>query len=869
MKRLLLLFLLCFEWLAIQKLIAKNQAADKLFFIENKGQWHNDVFYLCRLKGLDIWITKYGVNYTFYKVEQDKTFGHSYFTKKHRDEVDVSHIIGHRVIFELLNSNSNPVKQGLQQQQGYYNYFIGNDEKKHATYVGLYKEVRIQNIYEGIDIRYYFDKGSLRYDFIVHPYADPSQIAFKLYGQDKVYQKGANKLAFTTIFGEVEMAELKTYQQYKTVPSKFVKQNEIWQIDIAKYNPSETLIIDPIVYSTYIGGTDNDHSNDMFVDPSECVYVTGNSTSINYDITPGVFQTTNAGGFDVFVTKLNNTGTSLIFSTFIGGTNDDFSDGIFVDGIGSIYIAGRTLSSNYDVTSGAYQTTLSGTSDIFVTKLNATGTALIYSTFIGGSADERANGIFVNSAGELYLTGWTSSTNYDITPGAYQNTNAGGRDVVVTKLNSAGNTLIYSTYIGGSNWEEGEDISVDASGTAYITGYTYSTNYDVTALSYQNTHGGGTGDAFVSRLNATGTTLLQSTYLGGSGWDEANDLTLKGTGVYITGFTESSNFDITPGVYQTTNGGNRDVFVTQMNLLLSSLVYSTYLGGNNNEEAISIYVDAHGAAYVTGWTASHNYDVTWNAYQNTNGGNDDVFISMLSPDGVHLQYSTYLGGSNDDTGFDVFVDAAFNAYVTGRTNSTNYDITSGAYQTTLGGLNDVFVTKIGLTPLPISGISLHAAYISTEHSISLTWNSTTSNINVYQIEKLSNQQWQQIAVIPAADTNPIYTYLDKDLSSSQISYRVHAKDKDGNSYYSNIQTVLVPNFTQEFYVYPNPTSDYIYLENKSNFTQEYALLNSEGKTVRILTVLQGTNYIQLNDLPPGTYILRENKTGKSQKLIIE
>ncbi|MCS7075183.1 MAG: T9SS type A sorting domain-containing protein [Bacteroidia bacterium] len=814
--------------------------------------------------GLDAWITKYGVNYTFYKVEQS-SFSKSIRSMKHENLQ--SHIIGHRVLFELENANSNPDRQGTKVQETYYNYFIGNDEKKYATHVSLYKEVIVKNVYPGIDILYYFEKGCLRYDFIVHPHADPNQIRFKLRGQDKTYLKGENQLIFTTIFGEVQMAELKTYQADKVVRSKFVEYNNSWCISLGEYNHNQTLIIDPIIYSTYIGGTSNDHCNDIFVDAAECVYVTGNSESINYDITPGVFQITNAGGFDVFITKLNNTGSSIIFSTFVGGSNDDFSDGIFVDGTGNIYIAGRTLSSNYDVTTGAYQTTLSGVSDVFVTKLNATGTALIYSTLVGGTADERANGIFVNTAGEVYFTGWTSSTNYDVTSGAYQSINAGGRDVVVTKLNASGSALLYSTYIGGSNWEEGEDITVDASGTAYITGYTYSTNYDVTTGAFQSTHGGGTGDIFVSRLNATGTTLLQSTYLGGSGWDEANDLTLKNTGIYITGFTESSNFDITPGVYQSTHGGNKDVFVTKMNLTLSGLIYSTYIGGTNDEEAISIFVDDNGAAYATGWTASTNYDVTWNAYQTTNGGNNDVFISMLSPDGVHLQYSTYLGGSNNDTGFDTFVDANFNAYITGRTNSTNYDVTSGAYQVNLAGNNDVFVTKIGLTPLPIQAISLEASYISEEKNINLTWVSTIPNVKMYQVEKWDNTQWQPITSIAVTDD---YSYIDKSISyNTVIHYRVRATDNDGNSYYSNVKTVQVPPITQEFEVYPNPAKDHIYLRNYSEHLQNYLILNSEGKVVQELYAVQGTNRVALHNLSPGLYIIHEINTGCLRKLIIE
>ncbi len=299
-----------------------EKAKSNLVFIENKGQWHSDVLYLCRMGGLDAWITKYGVNYTFYKLKEADPANKNDRTLPDKFDHKNYNIIGHRVLMKLQNYNPNPAREGKQKQEGYYNYFIGNDPSKHASYVGLYKEVVVKDVYEGIDLRYYFDKGGLRYDYVVHPGADPSQIAFTLEGSDRTYVNEKGNLVFTTRFREVEMAELKAYQEgdKKEIKSRFVKRGDKWGIALASYDKTQALIIDPLVYSTYIGGSSDDVGYGIAVDGSGNAYVTGYTYSTDYDVTPGAFQTTKAGGDDVFVTKVNPSGSGLVYSTYIGGS---------------------------------------------------------------------------------------------------------------------------------------------------------------------------------------------------------------------------------------------------------------------------------------------------------------------------------------------------------------------------------------------------------------------------------------------------------------------------------------------------------------------------------------------------------------------
>jgi hypothetical protein len=521
------------------------------------------------------------VNYTFFKLEEKPSAEArepSLREKFGRGEVE---LIGHRVLMRLRGCAAHPQREGRELLAGYYNYLIGNDPTRHATYVRRYQEAWVKGVYAGIDMRYYLEGGRLRYDWVVEPGGDPSQIVFGLEGSEKTYIDSEGRLVFTTRFGEVKLAELRVYQGDREIAGRFVERPGGWGIEVGSYDPTQPLVIDPLVYSTYIGGSGNDRGYAIAVGGSGQAYVTGVTYSTDYDVTPGAFQTTNGGGQDVFVTKLNAAGTALVYSTYIGGSSDDVGYGIAVDGSGNAYVTGRTFSTDYDVTPGAFQTTNGGGRDVFVTKLNATGTALVYSTYIGGSGDEVGFGIAVDGSGNAYVTGWTTSTNYDVTPGAFQTTNGGGADVFVTELNAAGTALVYSTYIGGSSDDVGYGIAVDGSGNAYVTGRTYSTNYDVTPGAFQTTYGG-VWDVFVTKLNATGTALVYSTYIGGSGQDYGYAIAVDGSGyAYVTGVTNSTNYDVTPGAFQTTNGGGADVFVTKV--CHPTTITLTSAPGTNNQ----------------------------------------------------------------------------------------------------------------------------------------------------------------------------------------------------------------------------------------------------------------------------------------------
>ena len=453
---------------------------------------------------------------------------------------------------------------------------------------------------------------------------------------------------------------------------------------IAKLNPDGT----ELLYSTYVGGTDGgDYATGIAVDGAGDAYITGATEPEGvFPVTPGAFQTVTGGYEDAFVTKLNPTGTALIYSTYLGGSLPDYGYAIAVNGSGNAYVTGYTDSLNFPVTSGAYQTVNNAPSgdsiNAFVTELNDTGTALVYSTYLGGNGGfggargDYGAAIALDKSGDAYVAGWTYSTNFPVTEGAFQAVNNAasgeGRNAFVTALNPTGSALLYSTYLGGSNNDNGYGIAVDSSGDAYVTGSTLSDNFPVTQGAFQTTRSpSAIGYPFVTKLNSTGSALVYSTFVGDS------DTTL--------GAVDSGN---------------------------------------------AIAVDQFGDAFVTGTEVSTGFPVTSDALQATDPGGSNAFVLQLNPSGSALLYSTYFGGSQTDYGKAIAIDATGDVYIAGQTLSSDLPITGGAFQpndngSTNGDPNG-FVAKLGIGPAPASLISpTPGSTLSGTSSTTFTWTAGT------------------------------------------------------------------------------------------------------------------------------------------------
>jgi hypothetical protein len=648
---------------------------------------------------------------------------------------EIKHRVHGPVRMKLVGANVAAVVEGLQPLPGKSNYFIGNDPAKWRTAIPTYAKVRYKDLYPGVDLVYYGNQQQLEYDFIVAPGADPRAIRLAISGAKKLDAGAGGDLVLHTAEEEVRLRKPVVYQQVNGVRKEiagrylFRGKRQI-SFEVAAYDAGEPLIIDPVLsYSTYLGGSSSDVGHAIAVDASGNAYVTGSTSSANFP-TKNPLQPALGGSSDAFVAKLDSTGSALIYSTYLGGSGDDFAEAIAVDASGNAYVTGSTTSSNFP-TKNPFQAALGGPFAIsaFLTKLDPTGSALVYSTYMGGSAQDSAKAIAVDPSGNAYVTGSTNSANFP-TKNPFQAASGGGLDAFVAKLDPTGSALVYSTFLGGTMGDFGSGIAVDASGNAYVTGSTSSANFP-TKNPLQPALGG-SSNAFVAKLDSTGSALVYSTYLGGSGVDFANAIAVDPSGnAYVTGFTQSTNFPTASPFQascQSCASGQGNAFVTKLSAAGSALVYSTYLGGNgsgNNGGDIGngIVIDSSNNAYVTGSTDSPNFPLAspiqsslvlqtcldYYGYPFPCG--NTAFVTKFNAAGSAPVYSTYLGasGGNFENGTGIAVDAAGNAYVTGIANS-NFLLTPGAFQTSPGGNGDAFVAKISPNDAP--GFSLSSFGLS-------------------------------------------------------------------------------------------------------------------------------------------------------------
>ena len=675
-------------------------------FIENKGQKNEAIYFYTESPEMGVGFGTSEIRFSIINPSTNRV--ESY------DPLD-DHGIRTSVTYTTISLaflGSNQIIPVAEDPTGAFNnYFVGSDEIKYVISCQYYTKMIYQNIYDKIDLVYELKEAQLKYEFFVHPGGNPKDIKLHWIGPVSL-EFVDNGIKITTqvddtIDGETEstagfvdttpICYQSTKREHKVEGSFEAVDSKTYGFHVPNYDPRKLLIIDPLVlsYSTYVGGSGTDSGSDIAVDDAGNVYITGTTASIDFPTVNANDPSYNSGE-DVFVFKLNSTGNGLLYSTYIGGSGADRGFDIAVDGTGNAYVTGRTTSTNFP-TINPYETD-DGAWDVFVFKLNSTGNGLLYSTYVGGNNDDYAYGIVVDDAGNAYITGDTYSYDFP-TVKAYEADDS-NLDIFVFKLAASGSDLLYSTYVGGSSIDYSRDIALDGEGNVYVTGFTASNNFP-TVNALDSTYNGGAFDALVFKFAAEGNDLLYSTYVGGTSEDRGHRIAVDRTeNAYVTGFTASSNFP-TVNAYETNDGAN-DVFVFKLNNTGTGLEYSTYIGGSGNEEPSGIDIDDLGNAYIAGRTLSTNFP-TVNAYNTTSDGNSstwDVFLLKLNNPGNALLYSTYLGGSGQDSSRTVVLDGVGNAYMTGYTTSTDFP-TVNAYNMTGNGGQEVFVTKFSYYYNPI------------------------------------------------------------------------------------------------------------------------------------------------------------------------
>ena len=651
----------------------------------------------------------------------------------------------------IEGANLSASATGLEQLPGVSNYFIGNDPSRWHTHVPTYKKVQFEHLRPGVNLVYYGNQGQLEYDFVLSAGVKPQSLGLSFDGSDAAIDPQGD-LVFASTDGQVTFRRPLAYQSDKSNPAKkhfltasyVLKGHNRIGFKVLDYDAHKPLVIDPyLYYSTYLGGSGGDAGNAITLDTLGDAFVTGSTASTNFPkaTAPGgsgpPYQGSYGGDTDAFVTEVRHDGQALIFSTYLGGNNYDVGQGIAIDSSANVYVVGSTASANFPTTSSAFQPTYGGNTDAFVSKLDPSGSKLLFSSFLGGSDIDYGLAIALDPSGNVFVTGYTQSTNFP-TVNPIQSGNSGNGDAFVAEIDTnlpQNQQLVYSTYLGGSSADSGQGIAVDSGDNAYVTGFTFSTNFP-THNPYQANNAGSV-DAFISVISAYGSSLVFSTYLGGTGDDRAWAIALDSQdNIYVTGSTLTpctpatttppttlcspiSTFPTTYDAYQTSttkqSPGYSAVFVTEMNHYGNALLYSTLLGGSLTDVGSGIAVDSTGNAYVTGSTESSDFP-TANAVQASYSGGtcgshpcQDAFVTEVNPQGTSLVYSTFLGGSGGNSGNAIAVWANPNnngdveAAVAGTTFSSNFPAIADAYQGQSGsttGLSNAFISMIYHNNLP-------------------------------------------------------------------------------------------------------------------------------------------------------------------------
>jgi len=689
-----------------------------LYFIHNKGQVNRKALYYARTPAYTLWVTKQGLVFDSVKKESESD---SLLMKR-----DVSRLY-------FVGSNPEPGVMPVKPAEHRVNYFKGKDKDKWVRNVPTSAAVLYKNVYKNIDLKVYGIGKEIEYDWIVHPGGNPAEIRFEYKNVKRVEINRSGDLDITTEFGKLKHKKPFSYQHIvetdenslqKEIVSKFRRiSNTIFGFSTGKYDQTKTLVIDPLIlhYSSHYGGTTNSYAGngqnwgvDIAVDEKGVAYVAAQTTSIDFPVL-NEYDSTFDGDIDGLLLKIDTTRSgsgSLLYSTYFGGTDYEWPQGICVDNSGKAYIAGHTNSLDYPVRNAYqaqhYQTNTGGyiRNDGFLICIDTTvsgSSGLVYSTYLGGDDNDYLEGISGGANGIVYLSGYSASTDFPLV-NQYQSDQPSD-DVIIAKIDTTQSgtaSLLYSTYLGGTSWEWAHAVASDSNGNVYVTGVAGGDGFPLVG-EYQARQGD--WDAFVAKIDTTQSgsgCLVYSTYLGGSDHDEKGyGIAVDGNGyIYVTGYTRSNDFPLS-NQYQSLPGSSWDAFLAKLDPSAGTagLLYSTYLGGGDSDTGNSVEVDNAGNACLTGATSSTDFPVS-NEYM-LDQTYSDVFvtkINTLSTGADSLIWSTYLGGNSGDEGIGIDVDSDGRVYITGETQSTDFPM-ENEYTSTPSGSSDMFVFKISPNPL--------------------------------------------------------------------------------------------------------------------------------------------------------------------------
>ncbi len=699
-------------------------------FIENVGQWPDAARFQVWGSGQTLWLAEDAIWITMLGRGKSSPEDLAADRMARMDELFAlpreSHgmprpsATGVNLRLSFPGASPHPRLEPFDRLETHISYYIGADPAKWRADVPVWGGVRCVDLYPGVDL--VLDGQDPLWHLEAEPGVEIVPVRMHIEGAEILTIAGATARLLAQ--GEPLEIVLPSATFYYPASGVSVQGDTLAlavhpSVDAARQmaapqdNPAD------LRYGTFLGGSDNDFGEAIAVDATGSTYVTGGTGSAAFPVAPGAFASSHSAGYtcdkyhqgawtcNVFVAKLNPSGTALAYAAFLGGAASEVGQGIAVDSAGNAYVTGHTSSSDFPTTPEAFDTVFNGgTDDVFVTKLNPTGSALAYGTYLGGSDTDSGYAIALDDAGSAYVTGQTYSADFPTTPDAFDRSFNGGDywkfDAFVAKLDPSGGVLTYSTFLGGSlSADTGFGIAVDAAGGAYVVGDTGSSDFPTTPGAFDTSFE--SGEVFVAKLNPAGSALAYSTFLTRS-YAEGYGIDVDAVGsAYVAGAIYSGDLPTTPDAFDDSyNGGGGDAFVVKLNPAGAALTYATYLGGSGSDGGRAIAVDAAGRAYVTGSTSSSDFPTSWNAFDRSYNGDSDVFVARLDSAGSALDYGTFLGGSSLgsyglDFGFGIAVDGAGSAYVTGYTYSDDFPTTPDAFETSINGASDAFAAKLELT----------------------------------------------------------------------------------------------------------------------------------------------------------------------------
>ncbi|MGA1820128.1 MAG: fibronectin type III domain-containing protein [Thermoplasmatota archaeon] len=691
----------------------------KVCYIENKGQWPEDIRYLAQTSFGFSAVASNGIRYGLVG-----------------DDGDLN-VIGYTFIDAL-----DPETIGMKQLSTVYNYFRGNDPSKWVSGARAYEEVLLDDIWPGIDMRLYSNGQGVKYDLMVKPGADIASIRFSLEGVNSLKTDGPD--LYVHMDGKTIPLEsgLLTYQKNPDIPipSSFkIMGDNVFGFEVGGYDIADELVIDPLVSGNFIGGFGWEYARDIYLDDEDNQYVTGETTSTDFPTAPGAYSSSYAGNTDVFVVMTDEFGEHLLAATYVGGTRKEVSTSISADDAGNIYIGGYTESYNFPITPGALNGTLEGIGyDGFVLKLNETGGGLLFSTYVGGTGKDQVTSLITARNGDILICGTTESDDLFTTDGSYYFEFIGTRDAFVSRIAPDGSSFNFSFIFGGPAIEECFDIKELSDGSFVICGNTSSFELPMTSSSFDPNYDD-LGDIYVARFSGDGKDLLSSTFLGGASEDYAFAIDVDASGsIYVTGHTLSIDFPTTAGSYQEDYNWLWDVYISKLDRNLSALQYSTFIGTDSIETSADIVVDDLGRAYVYGRTGSSAYPVTWGVLQTEMGGTMDLFVTILDPNAASLVYSTFVGGGDYDMTGRLSLGDNGAVYICGWTDSGSFPHRTNGFGAYIKGSSDGFSMGFDLALSPSEPYGLEGELL--ESGYNLTWKPPVLDYD-YPIKRYHIHKW--------------------------------------------------------------------------------------------------------------------------------